>query len=123
MGGGESDLFGQGNSVKDSKDRLAKINSLDDFLNEPKKLGGIKPDVLYNYLVEKGYSLSPLMDGDLRGIEFKDGGGFKVNWGGDRILQYHPRGRHHGYQPYYKLASGKTGRRRYDMEGNELKDK
>lgn len=36
-------------------------------------------------------------------------GGFKVNWGGDRMLSYHPAtGSHHG-GAYYKISSGAEG--------------
>ena len=97
---------------------LKSINGLDDILNDPSKLKGIEPDELYKYLKDNEYNPQPLSGGSLKGKTFGDGGGFKANWGGDRILQYHPGSRHHGGIPYYKLSSGKTGTQRYDMLGN-----
>lgn len=39
-----------------------------------------------------------------------------MNWGGDRILQYHPaKGSHHG-GAYYKLSSGETGTIRINIK-------
>jgi RHS repeat-associated protein len=37
------------------------------------------------------------------------GQGFKVTWGGDRLLQYHPGGGHHGPNTYWKVSSGEGG--------------
>ncbi|EIC03326.1 hypothetical protein YSBL_2998, partial [Acetivibrio thermocellus YS] len=101
---------------------LKNLDSLDDFINDPSKLKNLTPDELYNYLKNNGYNPQPLSDGSLKGILFEDGGGFKVNWGGDKLLQYHPAGSgHHGGNAYWKLSSGSTGTIRYDMNGNILK--
>lgn len=43
---------------------------------------------------------------------------FKVNWRGDRLLQYHPAGGHHNGQAYWKISSGSSGTIRVDMNGN-----
>lgn len=104
--------------TKGTSNSLHSIKGLDDILSEPSKLKGVKADELYKYLKDNGYNPQPLSGGSLKGKAFEDGGGFKVNWGGDRILQYHPGSRHHGDVPYYKLSSGKTGTQRYDMKGN-----
>ncbi|MDO5539040.1 MAG: hypothetical protein Q4F83_03045 [Eubacteriales bacterium] len=54
-----------------------------------------------------------------KGIPFEEGGGFKVNWGGDRIIQYHPVNlSHHGV--YFKISSGETGTIRIDLDGNVI---
>jgi len=63
----------------------------------------------------------------LKGIPYQNGGGFKVLWGGDRIIQFHPnpKGNHHGGQAiggYWKVSSGQTGPIRFDFEGNKLID-
>lgn len=101
---------------------LNNLKGLDDFLNEPSKLKNVKPDELYNYLKNNGYDPQPLSGGSYKGVSFEDGGGFKVNWGGDRILQYHPAGQgHHGGFEYWKISSGPTGTIRYDMNGNIIK--
>lgn len=100
---------------------LKGIDNLDDFLNDPSKLKGVTPDELYKYLKENGYNPVPLTKSKtVKGVPFEEGGGFKVNWGGDRILQYHPGSRHHGNIPYYKLSSGPSGTQRYDMLGNMI---
>ena len=78
--------------VKGTPKTLKNLNGLDDFLNNPSKLKNVTPDELYNYLKNKGYNPQPLSKGSLGNIPFEEGGGFKVNWGGDRILQYHPAG-------------------------------
>ena len=98
-----------------------KFDSLDDFINNPKKLGEVTPEQLYKHLQENGFNPSPLSGGNTKGIPFEQGGGFKVNWGGDRILQYHPAGlNHHGGGAYYKISSGPTGTLRFDLNGNLL---
>ncbi|WP_227775088.1 hypothetical protein [Paenibacillus sp. NAIST15-1] len=98
---------------------VRNINGLDDILNDPSKLKGIKPDELHKYLKDNGYNPTALNKSEkYKGIPFEEGGGFRVHWGGDRILQYHPGSRHHGDIPYYKLSSGKSGTKRYDMNGH-----
>ncbi len=116
------DVKSTGKAVdKGTGNALKSIRGLDDILDDPSKLKGVKPDELHKYLKDNGYSPQPLSGGSLKGKTFEVGGGFKVNWGGDRILQYHPGSRHHGGVPYWKLSSGKTGTNRYDMQGNFIK--
>jgi hypothetical protein len=94
---------------------------LDDYINNPKKLGEATPAQLYIYLQDNGFNPSPLSGGNTKGISFEQGGGFKVNWGGDRILQYHPAGlNHHGGGAYFKISSGPTGTLHFDLSGNPL---
>ena len=51
---------------------------------------------------------------------FEDGGGYKVNFGGDGEFQYHPTiGSHHGVE-YWKVTNGKRGKNRYDRDGNPI---
>ena len=57
---------------------------------------------------ENGYDPQPLGQGSTAGVTFEAGGGFKVTWGGDRLLQYHPGGGIHGAS-YWKISSGITG--------------
>ncbi|MBP3609649.1 MAG: hypothetical protein J6J42_04865 [Lachnospiraceae bacterium] len=71
------------------KGGLNSINKLDDLLVDPSKLAGVSGNELYEYLLKNGYDVNPLSKGSYKGIPFEEGGGFKVNWGGDRILQYH----------------------------------
>ena len=94
------------------------INSLDDLLTNPNKLSGVSGEELYNYLVKNGYDVKPINRGRFKGIPFEEGGGFKVNWGGDRILQYHPENLSHHGGAYFKISSGETGTIRIDLDGN-----
>ena len=70
------------------------------------------------YLIKNGYDVKPLSKGSYKGIPFEEGGGFKVNWGGDRILQYHPADASHHGGAYFKISSGETGTIRIDLDGN-----
>ncbi len=77
-------------------------------MTNPNTLKNIAPDDMYNHLKNSGFDVKPLGKGSLKGVPFEQGGGFKVNWGGDRILQYHPGGGvHKGI--YWKISSGETG--------------
>lgn len=68
------------------------------------------------------YEVKPLSRGKYKGVSFEDGGGFKVNFGGDGILQYHPeKGSHHG-GAYYKISTGKGGTKHYELDGSEKDD-
>lgn len=97
---------------------LNSINNLDDLLSNPQKLTGTSGEELYNYLLKNGYDVKPLGKGSFKGIPFEEGGGFKVNWGGDRILQYHPESLSHHGGAYFKISSGETGTVRIDLDGN-----
>ena len=101
---------------------LINIHNLDDIINDPRILSNTNPSELYNYLKNNNYDPKPLKNGNLKNISYQDGGGYKVNWGGDRIIQYHPAGGiHHQGQQYYKISSGTTGTIRYDIFGNQVK--
>lgn len=108
-GGGES-----GNP----KPRIEAEN-IDELLNNPEQLSNYSPEQIYKWLNENGYDVQPLSRGSLKGKPFSDGGGFKVNYGGDGLFQYHPAGGHHG-GAYYKISSGTGGTVRYDLFGNIL---
>ena len=101
-----------------SKGGLNSINKIDDLLVDPSKLAGVSGDELYEYLIKNGYDVKPLSKGSYKGIPFEEGGGFKVNWGGDRILQYHPADASHHGGAYFKISSGETGTIRIDLDGN-----
>ena len=82
---------------------------LDDILANPQILSKMDGDDLYKFLVKNGFDVKPLNKGSLKGIPFNKGGGFKVNWGGDKILQYHPAKKSHHGGAYFKISSGKIG--------------
>lgn len=96
-----------------------------DFIRQivahPEMLGQYTPGELKDALEKMGYSVVPLSDGSLKGRKFEDGGGYKVNFGGDGILQYHPeKGSHHNGE-YYKTSTGLKGITWYDRYGNEIR--
>ncbi len=95
------------------------FSSLEKFVQNPSNFGKYSPASLYDWLKSK-YDVKPLSRGSLKGIPFEKGGGFKVVFGGDKLLQYHPEGGHHKVG-YYKISSGETGTYRYGLNGKELK--
>lgn len=88
----------------------------------PKRLVSFTPEKLRTELEAAGFEVKPLMQGHLKGIAFEDGGGFKVNFEDGGILQYHPEKWSHHNGAYYKISTGKGGKKRYDTEGNEITD-
>lgn len=88
--------------------------------NHPKMFQAYTPKGLKEALERDGYKVKPMSNGNLKDMPFEDGGGFKVNFGGDGILMYHPEARSHHGGAYYKVSTGKGGVRRYDTKGNEI---
>ena len=82
---------------------------IESFIEQPELLEQIEPVKLYYDLIDNGYEVKPLGKGNFAGIPFEQGGGYRVNWGGDKILQYHPASRSHHGGAYFKISSGKTG--------------
>ena len=94
----------------------------DRIASHPKMLGAFTPKGLKASLENAGYEVKTLSRGNYKDIAFEDGGGFKVNFGGDGILQYHPeKGSHHG-GAYYKISTGKGGTKHYGLDGTEKAD-
>ena len=88
------------------------------YLENPKTLGETTHKEKYDEFVKNGVDVKPLKKGDLKNVSYEDGGGYKVNGTQDgRYLQYHPEKNSHHDGEYYKLSSGKTGTKRYDMNG------
>lgn len=88
----------------------------------PKRLASFTPETLKDALEREGFEIKNLKRGSLKDIPFDEGGGFKVNFEDGGILQYHPSQNSHHDGAYYKISTGKGGRHRYDLEGNEKKD-
>ena len=59
--------------------KAIKFDSLDDFVNNPKKLDGMNPTDFHTHLSKNGYNPTPLSKGSTGGIPFEQGGGFRVN--------------------------------------------
>lgn len=85
----------------------------------PQSLKDYTPDSLKKALEDAGYIVKPLAKGSLKGIAFEDGGGFKVNFGGDGIIQYHPAAHSHHNGEYYKISTAKEGIKHYGIDGTE----
>ena len=100
----------------DEKDKFPA--DLEELIINPKILGNAAPDEWYYYLKNKGYDLLPLGKGNHVNIPYKEGGGFRIHWGGDRIFSYHPPNRSHHGEAYWKLSSGATGIKRYELNGD-----
>lgn len=78
------------------------------------------PEDIYKWLNNSKYDVKPLGRGSLKDRPFNDGGGFRVNYNGDGLFQYHPSGFHHGGRGYYKISNGKQGTARYNLDGTVL---
>lgn len=86
----------------------------------PKMLQAYSPEALKQAMKNAGYEVKTLSKGSLKGVSFENGGGYKVNFGGDGIIQYHPsRGSHHE-GAYYKISTGKSGIKWFNTEGDEI---
>ncbi|MDD6742216.1 MAG: hypothetical protein PUE22_01725 [Roseburia porci] len=101
-----------------------KLNEEIGFINQlvkhPKMLQAYTPKGLKQALENAGYEVKPLGRGNLKGVSFEEGGGYRVSYGGDGYFQYHPEeGSHHNI-PYYKTSRGNVMTRRYNMNGDEV---
>ena len=97
------------------------LKNLEFLFESPQTLGRMTPDEWYKLLCERGYEVKPLGDGRLKDIDFKYGGGFRVNWngnGGASIFQYHPAAHSHHDGAYYKISNGVTGTKWYNLDGS-----
>ncbi|MCD8180731.1 MAG: hypothetical protein LUF26_04545 [Firmicutes bacterium] len=98
---------------------LTKRNIQEHISNPQTLFSEYTPETLKNALEQGGFDVKPLARGSLKGVDFTDGGGYKVNFGDGGLLQYHPAsGSHHG-GAYYKTSTGKGGTHRYDLDGKE----
>ena len=95
---------------------IRNVNHLDDILRNPNILRNSTPQEVHRFLQSNGHNVVPLGKGSTAGIPYSQGGGFRVNWGGDRILQYHPGGGVHSGS-YWKISSGPTGSIRIPITG------
>lgn len=117
----ESDTIKE--TPKEKEKRIKEEKGLDfasKISEHPKMLRAYTPNGLYNSLKNSGYEIKPLKGKNYKDIPFEEGGGFRVHFGGDGILMYHPGERSHHGGEYYKISTGKGGTKRYDREGNEI---
>lgn len=111
--------------AREKEERIKRENNLgfaEKIASHPKMLQAYTPERLKESLENAGYDVKPLNRGSFKGKLFEKGGGFKVNFGGDGILQYHPNEKSHHNGAYYKISTGKGGKKRYDLGGNEKED-
>jgi len=114
------------NSKKQQKSLKKEVNSgtvyaekkIDDFIANPKSLGDTTHKEKYDDFKKNGVDVKSLARGSHKNIPYENGGGYRVTVENDgKYLQYHPKkSSHHGGE-YYKLSSGKSGTKRYSMEG------
>ena len=93
---------------------------LEQIIEHPKLLSWYSPRRLRDELMAAGYEVKPLSKGHYKGINFEDGGGYKVNFGGNGIIAYHPEEKSHHKTAYYKISNGLRGTKRYDLGGKEI---
>lgn len=120
---GKSDIIIKKELPEDREKRIKIENGLDfasRIAEHPKVLESYTPESLYKALRSGGYDVKPIKGKNYRDVPFEDGGGYKVNFGGDGVFLYHPGERSHHGGEYYKISTGKGGTRRYDREGNEI---
>ena len=106
----------------ETRKNIGNVEFAVDLAAHPGKLGAYTPTSLKAKLESSGYEVKTLGRGALKGISFEDGGGYRVNFGNDGLLQYHPEENSHHGSAYYKISTGKAGINRYDISGNEIKD-
>ena len=131
MGAGQSDLYKgtYGDSIENIPDilkeksvreirRPTETDVREKYVNN---IGKLTPKEMIDKIRADGYEVTPLSRGQFKGVEFEEGGGFKVLIGEDGIFQFHPGGKHHNDgSPYYKLSTGYSGTKRFDLKGNEI---
>lgn len=99
---------------------LEQIEFTIEVKNNPTILSKRTPGELKKYLEHIGFDVKPLGKGELRKIPFEEGGGYRINHGGDGYFQYHPEeGSRHG-GAYYKISNGINGKRWYDIKGIKI---
>ena len=83
--------------------RPSKGSKLEKYIDNPQKIKNVSPERIKKIAQKEGLTVGTLSKGAHAGQ------GLKVTWGGDRLLQYHPGGDHHGPNSYWKVSSGGSG--------------
>ncbi len=119
-------------TFKEYKEKYLKVNINNGTINtenivlelvsNPSKLSSFTPASLKTALEQSGYEVKPLSKGAFKGVSFEDDGGYKINFDGDGLIQYHPAKHSHHETAYYKISTGKGGTHRYGLDGKEKKD-
>lgn len=106
--------------ILEARKKVGLKRTIDDLVEHPKKLASQTPESVKEALEADGFETVPLARGSLKGIPFEEGGGYKILFEDGGLFQYHPEQGSHHEGAYYKIATGKGGRHRYDLEGNEI---
>ena len=101
--------------IRSQRDSSILVNEI---IQNHEALQYYTPKKMRDILENAGYKVLPLSNGNLKGVTFRDGGGYKVNFGGDGIFQYHPENRSHHGGAYWKIQNGKE-RHLYGLDGAE----
>lgn len=104
-------------AIQEKAKRDAFVQSI---TRNPAKLGEYTPSSLKKELEDQGFSVLPLARGPHKGRSFEDGGGWKINFGNDGLIQYHPAERSHHQGAYYKISDSKRGIIHYTTKGEEI---
>lgn len=79
---------------------------VDAIVDNHEALKYYSPASMKQRLERAGYEVRPLSKGNYKGVPFEKGGGYKINFGGDGIFQYHPERRSHHDGAYWKIKNG-----------------
>lgn len=93
----------------------------DAIIDNHEALRYYSPKQLKERMERAGYKIEPLgsKSKHIPGIPFDQGGGYRVFFGGDGYLQYHPEGGRHKIA-YWKISNGERRVHKYDLEGKEV---
>lgn len=80
------------------------------------------PEEMKSRLERAGYKIEPLGRGSCKDLKFEEGGGYRIYFGNDGYLQYHPNKGHHHKGAYWKIGNGQRGMRRYNLDGTPKYD-
>ena len=103
--------------VRDKK----SLTLVDAIIENHDALQYYTPEDMKRCLERAGYQVEPLGNRSkhVPNIPFEQGGGYRVHFGGDGYLQYHPAGGKHKIA-YWKINNGERKIHKYDLEGREV---
>ncbi len=100
-------------------DTIKASGLLSELAESPERFASYTPDSLKAELESAGFEVKPLSRGSFKGVSFENGGGYKVNFAGNGLLQYHPESHSHHGGAYYKISTAEGGTHRYELDGTE----
>ena len=106
--------------IQKEENRQKAVKLAEQIAREPKLLEEYTPASLKQKFESLGLAVKPLARGQLKNIPFEEGGGWKVNYSSEGLMQYHPVTKSHHQGAYYKLSDGLTGIHWYNEKGEEI---